>query len=181
VVKITAALGVLAMTVGVSTAAAQNLPAPRPFPGAPPPPPPPPSTQPADPAPAEAEPVDVPAPVPAQAAEAAPGVPLYPGAVLVAEYNAGNQRVTLYGSMSTFANVVEYYRGILRERGRQLFGGSMHQFDLGRYRRESMTLQPSVTVKDFTWNGREGFAFANGSDVVRYPTIIQVVSGGPER
>lgn len=175
--KIPAVLGALALTFGVSSAAAQNLPAPRPFPGAPPPPP---ATE-QPPRPADtAAPAD--ATAPAQVPEAAPGVPLYPGAVLVAEYNAGpNQRVTLYGTASSYANVVEYYRGVLRDRGRQLFDGPMHQFDLGRYRRETMTLQPSVTVKDFTWNGREGFAFANGREVVRYPTIIQVVPAGPDR
>lgn len=178
--KIPAAPGALALFVGVSTAAAQNLPAPRPFPGAPPPPPA--AEQPARPAPADTAPADTSAPAPAQVPEAAPGVPLYPGAVLVAEYNAGpNQRVTLYGTTSSYANVVEYYRGMLRDRGRELFDGPMHQFDLGRYRRETMTLQPALTVKDFTWNGREGFAFANGREVVRYPTIIQVVPPGPER
>ena len=160
----------------VTSLGAQNPPAPRPFPGAPPPPP---SERPAP------QPTDIPADdaAAAQAAvDAATGVPLYPGAVLLTQYSAGpNQQVYLYGSASTFSNVVEYYKGVLKDRGRELFRGPMHQFDLGRYRRETMTLQPSVTVKDFTWNGREGYAHANGRDIVKYPTVIQIVPAGPER
>ena len=170
--KTTAVLaGLFAAATSLS---AQNPPAPRPFPGAPPPPP---AERPAP------QPADIPVDDPAQAAvDPATGVPLYPGSVLLTEYSAGpNQPVYLYGSTSTFSNIVEYYKGVLRDRGRELFRGPMHQFDLGRFRRETMTLQPSVTVKDFTWNGREGYAHANGRDIVRYPTVIQIVPAPPER
>ena len=44
-----------------------------------------------------------------------------------------------------------------------------------------MMLQPAVTVKDFTWNGREGFIHVTGRQIVKYPTVIQVVPAGPER
>ena len=172
--KTTAALaGIFA---ALTSLGAQNPPAPRPFPGAPPPPPP--AEQPAP------QPVDAATGDPAAqaAVDPATGVPLYPGSVLLTQYNAGpSQPVYLYGSSSTFANVVEYYKGVLRDRGRQLFDGPMHQFDLGRFRRETMTLQPSVTVKDFTWNGREGYAHANGRELVKYPTVIQIVPAPPER
>jgi hypothetical protein len=156
-----AVLAAAALAVA-ATAAGQNPPRPRPFPGATPPA----QTTPAD--PADADP--------------ALGVPMYPGAVLLSQYEAGpGQQMFLYGTSSGYANVVEYYRGVLKDRGRQLFGGPMHQFDLGRYRRETMMLQPAVTVKDFTWNGREGFVHVTGRQIVKYPTVIQIVPAGPER
>ena len=163
----------LAGAVAAATSlGAQNPPAPRPFPGAPPPVEQPTADQPA---------ADVqPAPAAQGAVDPVSGVPLYPGSVLLTQFNAGpNQQVFLYGSTSTFANIVEYYKGVLDDGGRDLFEGPMHQFDLGRFRRETMTLQPSVTVKDFTWNGREGYAHANGTEVVKYPTIIQIVPAPP--
>jgi len=165
-------LAVVTLAVAAVTAAhafapasahAQNPPRPRPFPGAAPPSA---QTTPAD--PADPDP--------------ALGVPMYPGAVLLSQYEAGPaQQMFLYGTSSGYANVVEYYRGVLKDRGRQLFGGPMHQFDLGRYRRETMMLQPAVTVKDFTWNGREGYVHVSGRQIVKYPTIIQIVPAGPER
>ena len=171
-------LKIIALAAGVAAASlgAQNPPAPRPFPGAPPPPPA--TTQPAQP---DTQ-TDAQAVAAQPATDPASGVPLYPGSVLLTQFTAGpNQQVYIYGSTSTFANVVEYYKGVLSERGRELFEGPMHQFDLGRFRRETMTLQPSVTVKDFTWNGREGYAHAEGTHVVKYPTIIQIVPAGPDR
>ena len=110
------------------------------------------------------------------------GVPLYPGAQLLQTFNAApNQPFYVYGTSAAYATVVEFYRTTLKERGRQLFDGPMHQFDLGRFRRETMTLQPGVTVKDFTWNGREGYLHVTGRQTVKYPTIIQVVPAPPER
>jgi hypothetical protein len=154
-----AALAIVALAFS-ATVAAQDPPRPRPFPGATPP-----ATQTT---PADADP--------------ALGVPIYPGAVLLSQYEAGpGQQMFLYGTSSGYANVVEYYRGVLKDRGRELFGGPMHQFDLGRYRRETMMLQPALTVKDFTWNGREGFIHVTGRQMVKYPTVIQVVPAGPER
>jgi hypothetical protein len=158
----TAAL--LAGLLAVATAAAaQNPPRPRPFPGTAPPPS------------ADAQP-----PADPGAVDPALGVPIYPGATALGQYAAGpNQTIYLYGSTSSFANVVAYYKGMLKENGRQLFDGPMHQFDLGRFRRETMTLQPSVTVKDFTWNGREGYVHVDGTAIVTFPTIIQVVPATP--
>ncbi|HEX6322887.1 MAG TPA: hypothetical protein VFZ36_04110 [Vicinamibacterales bacterium] len=154
---------VAAHALAAASAGGQNPPRPRPFPGAAPPSA---QTTPAD--PAEADP--------------ALGVPMYPGAVLLSRYEAGpGQQMFLYGTSSGYANVVEYYRGVLKDRGRELFGGPMHQFDLGRYRRETMMLQPAVTVKDFTWNGRDGFVHVTGRQIVKYPTVIQVVPAGADR
>ena len=159
----TAALfaGVLA---AATTLTAQQ--APRPFPGAP--------ARPSAQTPASQPPDQTQAAGPA--IDPAAGVPLYPGAVLIGKFDANPaQPFYLYGTTSAYANVVEYYRGVLKDRGRQLFGGPMHQFDLGRFRRETMALQPALTVKDYTWNGREGYVHVNGLEVVKYPTVIQVV------
>ena len=155
----TAALlaGVLA---AATTLTAQQ--APRPFPGAP------------RPAAQETAPQTPDATTPA--IDPAIGVPLYPGAVLIGKFDANPaQPFYLYGTQSAYANVVEYYRTVLKDRGRQLFDGPMHQFDLGRFRRETMALQPALTVKDYTWNGREGYVHVNGLEVVKFPTVIQVV------
>jgi hypothetical protein len=113
---------------------------------------------------------------------AAHGVPIYPGADMLGKYAPGpNQEMYVYGTSAAFVTVVEYYKAALKDGGRKLFGGPMQQFDLGRYRRETMTLQPAVTVKDFTWNGSEGYVHVSGRQIVKYPTIIQVVPAPPER
>jgi hypothetical protein len=51
----------------------------------------------------------------------------------------------------------------------------MQQFDLGRFQEESMAYPPSVVVKDYTWNGSEGYLFVVGVQEKRYKTIIQIV------
>ena len=152
----------LVTLVSGATLAAQNPP--RPFPGA--------RSAPQTQAPAQGQqgaPVDP-----------ATGVPLYPGAQLLGRFDASpNQPFYVYGTSAAYATVVEFYRTALKERGRQLFDGPMHQFDLARVRRETMTLQPAVTVKDFTWNGREGYVHVTGRQIVKYPTVIQIVPVTP--
>ena len=158
-----------AFVLAATTAAAQTLPPPRPFPG---------STasqpaRPAQPAPQTTAPA---------AGNAAHGVPIYPGAELLGKYTPGpNQEMYLYGTSAMFPTVVEFYKTALKDGGRKLFGGPMQQFDIGRYRRETMTLQPAVTVKDYTWNGREGYVHVSGRQVIKYPTVIQIVPPAPER
>jgi len=145
-----------------ASAREQDPPRPRPFPGS-----------------AQTPPAGQ---TPAANQDPALGVPMYPGAQLLTKYEAGpNQQVYIYGTSEVYVTVVEFFRTALKDRGRQLFGGPMHQFDLGRYRRETMTVQPALTVKDYTWNGREGYVHVSGRQVVKYPTIIQVVPPGPER
>ena len=144
----------------------QSPPPPRPFPGSTP------QTKPAQPS----------TPAQPNAANAIQGVPLYPGAELLGKYEPGpGQEMFLYGTSAMFPTVVEFYKNALKDGGRRLFGGPMQQFDLGRYRRETMTLQPAVTVKDHTWNGREGYLHVTGRQIVKYPTVIQIVPAPPER
>ncbi|MDQ3169039.1 MAG: hypothetical protein M3Q55_02735 [Acidobacteriota bacterium] len=160
----TAALlaGVLA---AATTLTAQQ--APRPFPGAP--------ARPASQTPAS-QPADQTTQAAVPAVDPTVGVPLYPGAVLIGTFDANPaQPFYLYGTTSAYTTVVEYYRQVLKDRGRQLFGGPMHQFDLGRFRRETMALQPALTVKDYTWNGRDGYVHVDGREVTKFPTVIQVV------
>ena len=142
----------------------QSPPPPRPFPG---------STT------AQPKPAQTATP---QTGNTIQGVPLYPGAELLGKFEPGpNQEMFLYGTSAMFPTVVEFYKNALKDGGRRLFGGPMQQFDIGRYRRETMTLQPAVTVKDYTWNGREGYVHVSGRQIVKYPTVIQIVPAPPER
>jgi len=158
-------IAVLAAALLVATGAyPQDPPRPRPFPGATQTPPQQQNQQP----PANQDP--------------ALGLPMYPGAHLLTTYDAGpTQKVHLYGTSAAYPAVVEFFKTALKTRGRTLFGGPMHQFDLGRFRRETMALQPALTVKDYTWNGREGYVHVSGRQVIKYPTVIQVVPAGAER
>ena len=143
----------------------QSPPPPRPFPGSTA------QTRPAPSTPAQPNP-----------ANTVQGIPLYPGAELLGKYEPGpNQEMFIYGTSAMFPTVVEFYKSALKDGGRRLFGGPMQQFDLGRYRRETMTLQPAVTVKDYTWNGRDGYPHVTGRQIVKYPTVIQIVPAPPER
>ncbi|MBM3347741.1 MAG: hypothetical protein FJY55_14765, partial [Betaproteobacteria bacterium] len=122
-------------------------PTPQPFPrpggGAPP--------RPADPA-APAAP-QAPATVAAEAipTEATLGVALYPEAQYLTSYDAGRgQRYYLFGTTGSFVAVVTYYRTVLKQRGELVFEApATHQFDIGRFREETMAFPPSVTVKDY--------------------------------
>ena len=165
----TAALVALAL----ASVPAQDPPRPRPFPGAAPPP----AAQPATPSDTAPQAASVQGKVDPET-----GVPLYPDAVLIGKFEASpSQPFYLYGSQSAYANVVEFYRGVLKDRGRELFDGPMHQFDLGRYRRETMMLQPALTVKDYLWNGREGYVHVDGLATSKFPTVIQIVPAPPVR
>lgn len=160
---VAAVTAVQAPSFALASEGRQNPPRPRPFPGA--------QTPAAEAAQAQ---------TPQGQVDPALGMQLYPGAELLATYDAGpNQKMYIYGSASTYANVVEFFKTTLKDRGRQLFDGPMHQFDLGRYRRETMMLQPALTVKDYTWNGRDGYVHVSGRQIVKYPTIIQIVPAAP--
>jgi hypothetical protein len=123
------------------------------------------------------------APAPARAGEAPPteialGVAVHPSAVFLGSFNAGQgQRYYLYGSTTSFADLVTYYRGVLKERGELVFDApAVHMFDIGRFREESMAFPPSVTVKDYTWGGKGGYLNpVRGGTPARYPTILQIV------
>jgi hypothetical protein len=156
----------------------QALPVPQPFP------------KPAAPVGAQApappaQPAAVPAPdaaavpaVPAVPNEATLGVVVYPGAQFIASYNAGrNQRYYLFGTAASFAEIVTYYRTLLKQRGDQVYEvPATHQFDIGRFDNDTMAFPPSVTIKDFQSEVSPGFPNPKpGGEPARFPTIIQIV------
>lgn len=153
---------------------------PRPFPGAAPPSPG--TGKPADPVAAPvADPAPAAPPSPSDAALA--GAPVYPTADFLESFDAGRgQRYYLYGTNTPYADIVAYYRNVLKSGGRELYRSPpMQQFDLGRFQESAMAYPPSVVVKDYAWNGSAGYLFISGTTQKRYRTIIQIVpsTGAP--
>ena len=114
--------------------------------------------------------------------EATLGVAIYPAAQFVGSFDAGRgQRYYLFGSTTDFLQIVTYYRTLLRQKGELLFEEPpVHQFDLGKFREESMAFPPSVTVKDYTWGGSAGYLNPKrGVEPARFKTIIQIVPAPP--
>jgi hypothetical protein len=117
-------------------------------------------------------------PSPAQTApDAAAGLPVYPAAQFLETFDAGKgQQYLLYGTDTAFADIVAYYKATLKDGGREIFKGPLiHQFELGRFQKETMAYPPSVVVKDYTWNGSDGYLHVAGTTSARYKTIIQIV------
>ena len=178
-------LGSLCVTTAL---AGQAVPQPFPKPGQAPPPtakpapaPPaqPPIAQPAPPPPSQPTPTMS---TPAAPTDATLGVTVYPSAQFIASYDAGHgQRYYLYGTLASFAEIVQYYRTLLKQRGELVFEEPpVHQFDIGRFREETMAFPPSVTVKDYMWAGSAGFLNPKrGVQPQRFPTIIQIVPNPP--
>jgi hypothetical protein len=162
-----------ALTLSLVLAASAQSPTPQPFP------------RPAAPAaPAPAPPVQPAAPAePPAAADDAPtesllGVPIYPGAQFLTSYNAGrDQRFYLFGSSSTFVDLVAYYRTVLKQRGDLVYDvPATHEFDVGKFDEKTMAFPPGVTIKDFQSDLSEGFPNPKrGGQPARFPTIIQIV------
>jgi hypothetical protein len=106
------------------------------------------------------------------------GVPIYPNAVFLASYDAGRgQRYYLFGVTLSYADAVNYYKTALKTKGDELFEAPpTYQFELAKFRDESMAFPPSVTVKDYTWGGSAGYPNPRkGAQPARFPTVIQIV------
>ena len=106
------------------------------------------------------------------------GAPLYPSAVFLTSYDAGRgQRFYVFGVAVPYAEMVNYYRTVLKTKGDELFEAPpTHQFETARFREESMAFPPSVTVKDYTYGGSAGYPNPKvGADPPRFPTIVQIV------
>ena len=158
----------------------QQQPTPQPFPRPttqPARPPTPPAPTPSTPPPA-LPPVEIRTPpAPASPKEADLGVPIYPTAQFITSYDATmGQQFHLFGTAAPFAEVVQYYRNILKSRGEVLFEApaATHQFEIGRYRDETMAFPPSVTVKDYSTG--QGYPGPKGE---RFLTVIQIVPMPP--
>lgn len=173
-----APLAIIALAWSCAVVATQaQQPPPRPFP------------QPSQPRPTTADPAQPTKPpaAPATGQPAIPddrtlGVPLYPTAQFITSYDAGRgQRFYLFGVTVSFAEIVAYYRNTLKTRGDILFETPpTHQFEIGRFREETMAFPPSVTIKDFTWGGSAGYPNPKrGAKPERFPTIIQIVPAPP--
>jgi len=106
------------------------------------------------------------------------GVPIFPNAVYLTSYDAGqDQTYHLFGTNSPFEEMVRYYTVVLDERGDSVFTAPpVHIFETGRFREESMAFQPSVTIKDYSWNNSEGYLDPKPNGNQRYRTIIQIVT-----
>jgi hypothetical protein len=114
--------------------------------------------------------------------EATLGVPIYPGAQFLVSYDAGRgQRYYLFGTNTPFADMVAYYRTLLKQRGELVFEApATHMFEIGRFREETMAFPPSVTIKDYTWGGSQGYLNPKrGTEPARFATIIQIVPVPP--
>ncbi len=155
-------------------AATQQPPVPRPFPQPSEPTGQPPATEPTP----TQEPPQAPVKPGQSPTEATLGVPIYPTAQFLASYDAGRgQRYYLFGAPARFAEVVAYYKTVLKQKGDLLFEEPPTQtFDIGRFREETMAFPPSVTVKDYTWGGSEGYLNPKpGGQPARFETVIQIV------
>ena len=132
----------------------------------------------------------IPAPVPAKPAEPARprtdgapseaelGAPIYPSAVFLTSYDAGRgQRFYIFGSTVPYADLVNFYRTVLKNKGDELFEAPpTHFFETARYRDESMAFAPSVTIKDYTYGGSAGYPNPKKDGTPpRFPSVIQIV------
>jgi hypothetical protein len=172
-------LPLIALLVGLGAAGPASQPTPQPFPK-------PGAVQPARPAaPAAATPSNpeqaqgAPAAAPdAPPSEATLGVPILPGSQYIASYDAGRgQRYYLFGSATPFADVVAYYRTMLKQRGTLLFDvPGTHQFEVGRFREETMAFPPGVTVKDYVSEVSAGYPNPKpATQPAHFSTIVQIV------
>ena len=106
------------------------------------------------------------------------GAPIYPSAVYLTSYDAGRgQRFYIYGVTVPYADMVNFYKTVLKTRGDELFEAPpTHFFETARFRDESMAFAPSVTIKDFTYGGSAGYPNPKkGATPERFPTIVQIV------
>jgi hypothetical protein len=108
---------------------------------------------------------------------------VFPSAQFLASYDAGrSQRYYVYGATAPFADIVNYYRTQLDEKGNLVFREPpTHMFEIGRFREETMAFPPGVTVKDWTWGGSQGYPNPKGAagQPPRFPSIIMIVPPQP--
>jgi hypothetical protein len=158
-------------------------PVPQPFPQ-------PRANQPARPAP-QGPPSTAPAPsTPAQGATREPpaagatptdatlGVQIYPGARFLASFDAGRgQRFFIFGSTASFNDLVTWYRTVLKQKGELIFDEpATQEFDVGRFREDTMAFPPGVTIKEYKSEISDGYPNPTpGGQPARFPTLIQIV------
>ena len=110
--------------------------------------------------------------------DASLGVQIYPGAEFLGSYDAGKgQRYYLFGTNTPFLEIVNYYKTVLKQKGDLVYEEpAIHEFDIGKYKEETMAFPPSVTVKDYAWGGSAGYLNPKrGKQPERFRTVIQIV------
>lgn len=167
----------------------QTPPVPKPFPQASQPPA---KTEPAKPTTEQTKPTSVPAtsvpPMPSAPQTAAPapagtpteatlGAPVYPTAEFLESFDAGRgQRYYLFGSNAAYAEIVGYYKTIMKNGGRAILDApAMQQWDLAKFQEQTMAYPPSVVVKDYAASVSGGYLFVDGTKEKRFKTVIQIV------
>lgn len=141
-----------------------------------------PTAPPSTPAPEQRPPVVQP-PAPAPGSNDAPtestlGVQIYPGAEFLGSFDAGKgQRYYLFGTNSSFTEIVNYYKLVLKQKGELVFDEpAVQEFDIGKFKEDTMAFPPSVTVKDYAWGGSAGYLNPKrGKQPERFRTVIQIV------
>jgi hypothetical protein len=102
-----------------------------------------------------------------------------PNAQFLGSYDAGGagQRFYLYGTVQRFAEVVNYYKTVLKQKGELVFEvPATHMFEVGKFREEDVAFPPGVTVKDYTTGGSPGLPNPKfGATPDAFPTVIQIV------
>ena len=90
---------------------------------------------------------------------------------------APGQRFYLFGTVQRFADVVDYYRTVLKDKGELVFElPATHMFEVGKFREDQVAFPPGVTVKDYTFGGSPGLANPkSGAHPAAFPTVIQIV------
>ncbi len=124
---------------------------------------------------------------PAPAGEPVPtdaslGIPIFPTAQFITSYDAGQgQRFYLFGTTASFAEMVAYYRTVLKQKGELVFDvPATHMFEVGKYKDTEVAFPPGVTIKDYAGNGMTGFTNPTpGGSPGQFRTIIQIVPGPP--
>jgi hypothetical protein len=172
----------LALTLAATLGAqGQQPPVPQPFPrpGSPP------AQPPQAPQPAQTAAPQTPPPAAPKAGqpeavptEATLGLPIYPGAQFIASYDAGRgQRYYIFGSAASFVELVAYYRTYLKQKGELVYDvPATHEFDVGKYREDTMAFPPGVTVKDYQSDVSQGYPNPKpGGQPARFPTLLQFV------
>jgi hypothetical protein len=112
------------------------------------------------------------------------GVPVYPNAQYLVSYDARRgQQYYLFGTNASFQNMVDYYSAVLNSRGDEVFREPpVHVFELGQFNRDTMAFPPSITIKDYTWNGAAGYPNSSPEgQPSHYSTIIQIVPIAEQR
>lgn len=114
--------------------------------------------------------------------EASLGAPIYPTAEFLESFDAGRgQRYFLFGTNAAYAEIVSYYKTIMKNGGRTIFEApAIQQWDLAKFQEQTMAYPPSIVVKDYGWGGSTGYLFVDGTKEKRFKTVIQIVPATPQ-